>query len=91
MNARHAHEADEDASERVACSEKEKTVALAESVLTLERGSAPALYVAGVASLHQRDFTNAIQFLQQAKDLDIRINAVSLQLGLAYEGISRWE
>jgi tetratricopeptide (TPR) repeat protein len=64
---------------------------LAESVLTLERGSAPALYVAGVASLHQRDFTNAIQYLQQAKDLDIRINAVSLQLGLAYEGINRWE
>jgi tetratricopeptide (TPR) repeat protein len=65
--------------------------ALAESVLTIERGSAPALYVAGVAALHQRDFTNAIQFLQQARDLDIRINAVSLQLGLAYEGISRWE
>jgi tetratricopeptide (TPR) repeat protein len=65
--------------------------ALAESVLTLERGSAPALYVAGVAALHQRDFTNAIQFLQQAKDLDIRVNAVSLQLGLAYEGIARWE
>jgi tetratricopeptide (TPR) repeat protein len=64
---------------------------LAESVLTIERGSAPALYVAGVAALHQRDFTNAIQFLQQARDLDIRINAVSLQLGLAYEGISRWE
>ncbi len=71
--------------------EDAKARALAESVLTQERGSAPALYVAGVASLHQRDFTNAIQFLQQAKDLDIRINAVSLQLGLAYEGISRWE
>ena len=68
-----------------------KARALAESVLAAERGSAPALYVAGVASLHQRDFTNAIQFLQQAKDLDIRINAVSLQLGLAYEGIVRWE
>ena len=68
-----------------------KARALAESVLLLERGSAPALYVAGVASLHQRDFTNAIQFLQQAKDLDIRINAVSLQLGLAYEGLARWE
>ena len=68
-----------------------KARALAESVLALERGSAPALYVAGVASLHQRDFTNAIQFLQQAKDLDIRMNAVSLQLGLAYEGVARWE
>ncbi len=68
-----------------------KARALAESVLALERGSAPALYVAGVAALHQRDFTNAVQFLQQARDLDIRINAVSLQLGLAYEGLATWE
>ena len=64
---------------------------LAVAVLEQDRGSAPALYVAGVAALHQRDFTNAIQWLQQAKDVDLRINAVSLQLGLAYEGLGKWE
>lgn len=65
--------------------------ALASAVLELDRGSAPALYIAGVAALHQRDFTNAIQFLQEAKDIDIRENAVSLQLGLAYEGLGQWQ
>ena len=62
---------------------------LAEAVLGQERNSAAALYVAGVAALHQRDFTNAVKLLQQAKDIDIRVNAVSFQLGLAYEGLGR--
>ncbi len=64
---------------------------LAASVLEQERGSAPALYVSGVAALRARDHTNAIQLLQQAKDIDIRVNAVSLQLGLAYEGLGKYD
>src|SRR5258705_2369318 len=64
---------------------------LASSVLEQERGSAPALYIAGVGALRVRDFTNAIQLLQQAKDIDIRVNAVSLQLGLAYEGLGKYD
>lgn len=69
----------------------ERARRLAVSALESERNSAPALYVAGVASLHLRDFTNAVQFLQQARDIDTRVNTVSLQLGLAYEGLGRFE
>ena len=68
-----------------------KARSLAESVLERERVSAPALYVAGVAALQQRDFTNAVKLLQQCKDIDIRVNAVSFQLGLAYEGMANFE
>jgi tetratricopeptide (TPR) repeat protein len=71
--------------------EDAKARALAASVLEQDRGSATALYVSGVAALHARDYTNAIQMLQQAKDIDIRVNAVSLQLGLAYEGLGKFE
>ena len=71
--------------------EDAKARTLATSVLEQERASAPALYVAGVAALRARDYTNAIQMLQQAKDIDIRVNAVSLQLGLAYEGLGKYD
>src|ERR1051325_10127727 len=71
--------------------ENEKALALATAVLEQERASAAALYVAGCAELHLRRFTNAIQFLQQAKDIDIRVNAVSFQLGLAYEGLGKFD
>jgi tetratricopeptide (TPR) repeat protein len=71
--------------------EHEKARALATAVLEQERASAAALYVAGCAELQLRNFTNAIQILQQAKDIDIRVNAVSLQLGLAYEGLGRFD
>jgi len=64
----------------------ERARQLATAVLEAERSSAPAFYVAGVASLHLRDYTNAIQFLQQARDIDIRVNAVSLQLGPGLRG-----
>ncbi|HEY0551017.1 MAG TPA: FG-GAP-like repeat-containing protein, partial [Verrucomicrobiae bacterium] len=71
--------------------EDAKARTLANSVLEQERGSAPALYVGGVAALRARDYTNAIQLLQQARDIDIRVNAVSLQLGLAYEGLGKYD
>ncbi len=71
--------------------EDAKARALAASVLEQDRSSATALYVSGVAALRARDFTNAIQLLQQAKDIDIRVNAVSLQLGLAYEGLGKYD
>ncbi|HWN94361.1 MAG TPA: FG-GAP-like repeat-containing protein, partial [Methylomirabilota bacterium] len=71
--------------------EDAKARALAEAVLEQERGSAAALYVAGVTAVRQRDFTNAVKLLQQAKDIDIRVNAVSFQLGLAYEGLGNFD
>ncbi len=71
--------------------EDSKARPLASAVLAQERSSAPALYVAGVAALRARDYTNAIQMLQQAKDIDLRVNAVSLQLGLAYEGLGKYD
>jgi tetratricopeptide (TPR) repeat protein len=71
--------------------ENERARTLALSALEQDRTIAAAHYITGVASLHLRDFTNAIQFLQQAKDIDLRVNAVSLQLGLAYEGLGKWE
>lgn len=64
---------------------------LAGQVLAQEPANAAALYVRGIAELRQRNYTNAIQLLQQARDIDIRVNAVSLQLGLAYEGIGKFE
>jgi len=64
---------------------------LAASALEQEPGSPTALYALGVSALRQRDYTNAIRFLQQTKDIDIRVNAVSLQLGLAYEGLGKFE
>ena len=71
--------------------QNERALQLAASVLESERGSAAALYVAGLSELRQRHFTNAVQFLQQVKDLDPRVNAVSLHLGLAYEGLGKFE
>jgi tetratricopeptide (TPR) repeat protein len=64
---------------------------LARAVLAQEPAHPAALYVAGLSELRQRNFTNAVQLLQQAKDADIRVNAVSFQLGLAYEGLGRFE
>ena len=71
--------------------ENERARTLANAVLDQDRSSPAALYVAGVAALHARDFTNAVQLLQQAKDIDLRVNAVSLQLGLAYEGLGKFQ
>ena len=71
--------------------ENERARTLAESALEQDRASAAALYVAGLAALHTRDFTNGVKFLQQAKDIDIRVNAVSFQLGLAYEGLGKFD
>ena len=71
--------------------QNERALQLATAVLASERASAAAFYVAGLAELRQRHFTNAVQFLQQARDLDPRVNAVSLHLGLAYEGLGRFE
>ena len=68
-----------------------RAAALASSALEQEPSNPTAHYVLGVAALRQRDYTNAIKFLQQAKDIDIRVNAVSMQLGLAYEGIGKFE
>jgi tetratricopeptide (TPR) repeat protein len=71
--------------------ENNKARALADAVLEQDHSSATALYIAGVAALQARDFTNAIKFLQQSKDIDIHVNAVSFQLGLAYEGLGKFD
>jgi tetratricopeptide (TPR) repeat protein len=69
----------------------EHAAKLAGEVLAQEPGNPAALYVLGVSFLRQHDFTNAIKNLQQAKDIDIRVNAVSVQLGLAYEALGKFD
>src|SRR6266542_2361932 len=61
--------------------QSEDAIQYAERVLSMDPGSAAAHYIAGCADLRLRKFEEAIQSLQQAKDIDRKVNAVSLQLG----------
>ena len=55
-------------------------------VLNLEPNSAAAHYIAGCAYLRLSRFEEAVKELQTAKDIDPKVNAVSFQLGRAYQG-----
>jgi Tfp pilus assembly protein PilF len=59
----------------------------ARETLHFEVGNAAAAFVLGCAQLRQNQFSNAVQSLQQAKDADPTVNAVSFQLARAYQGL----
>jgi tetratricopeptide (TPR) repeat protein len=69
----------------------EEALKLARSVFDQDRNAAAAYYVAGMAENHQRHFSDAIKLLTEAKQIDITVNAVSFQLGLAYEGVTNYD
>ena len=53
---------------------------------TLQPGAGGAYYLAGCALVRQGSFSNAVQMLSIAKQIDRTINPVSFQLALAYNG-----
>lgn len=57
----------------------------------LEPNGAAGHFLLGCARLRQNQYTNAVQSLQIAKDIDRSINPVSFQLGRAYAGLARFE
>jgi len=57
----------------------------------LHPGSGAAQYLEGCAALRLGQFTNAVMALQQAKEIDRTVNAISFQLGRAYQALERWE
>lgn len=57
----------------------------------LEQGSGAGPYLLGCALLRQNQYSNAVQSLQVAKDLDRTMNTVSFQLGRAYAGWGRFQ
>ena len=66
--------------------ENEPALAQAQAVLDRDRSSGGAWYLIGLAQLHLSRFEPAVQALTQAKNIDVTINPVQFQLGLAYEG-----
>jgi Flp pilus assembly protein TadD len=60
-------------------------------VVHLEPNTAAGHYLLGCALLRQNQYSNAVQSLQIAKDIDRTVNAVSFQLGLAYAGWGRFQ
>ena len=62
----------------------DKAAQEAEEALKLER-TAAAFYVLGCAQLRLGHAKEAVQALQQAKDIDRTVNAVSFQLGRAFQ------
>ncbi len=60
-------------------------------VLRFEPGSAAAHYLGGCAQLRQNNYSNAVQLLQEAKNADRTINAVSYQLGRAQAGLGQFK
>jgi tetratricopeptide (TPR) repeat protein len=69
--------------------QNEQAIQEAQAVLERDRNLAAAWYVAGLANLHLGRFEPAVQALTQAKNMDVTVNPVSFQLGLAYEGWGR--
>src|SRR5204863_4238893 len=63
----------------------------AQDILKLEPNSAAAYYIEGCAYLRRAQFDEAIKSLQSAKDIDRTINAVSFQLGRAFQGGGKLE
>ncbi len=69
----------------------DKALPHAEEVLKQDHNSAAALYLAGCASLRLGKAAPALQYLQQAKDIDRTINAVTFQLGRAHQQLDQFE
>ena len=57
--------------------QSDDAIQVAQQVLNMDPGSAAANYIAGCANLRLRKFEEAVKSLQQAKDIDRKVNAVS--------------
>src|SRR5437899_3904644 len=60
--------------------QSENALIFARQALGLEPDAAAAYHIGGCANMRLGKFEEAIQLLQQAKDIDPKVNAVSLQL-----------
>ncbi len=72
-------------------SQPDQAAVHAVETLHFEAGNAAAAFVLGCAQLRQNQFSNAVQSLQQAKDADPAVNAVSFQLARAYQGWGKFD
>jgi len=64
--------------------QSENALKFAQQVLSLDPDSAAAYHIGGCANMRLEKLEAAIQLLQQAKDIDPKVNAVSLQLGRSH-------
>jgi tetratricopeptide (TPR) repeat protein len=71
--------------------EAQKSLQTAREAINLDPNSAAARYVAGSAALRLSQYTNAIQYLQECMDIDIKVNTVSFQLGRAHQAVGHFE
>jgi tetratricopeptide (TPR) repeat protein len=71
--------------------QSEKVIQAAKEVLSLDPQSAPARYLAGCACLRLARFEEAIKYLQECRDIDIKVNAVSFQLARAQQNAGHYE
>ena len=69
----------------------DEVLAQTSEALKLNPNAAAAHYLAGCAHVRTGQFGPAVQSLQIAKQIDHTINAVSYQLGRAYQGLGQWE
>lgn len=69
----------------------EDAIRHAREALQLDSNSAAAEYILGCACLRLTNFEEAVKNLQRAKEIDPKINAVSFQLGRAFQGWERWQ
>ena len=58
--------------------------------LDLDPQSAAARYVAGCASLRLAKFEDAVKYLQECHDMDVKVNAVAFQLARAHQNLSHY-
>jgi tetratricopeptide (TPR) repeat protein len=65
----------------------DKALASAKEGLNLDPNSAAARFVAGCASIRLTQWEPAIQFLQECRDQDVKVNAVSYQLARAQQEV----
>lgn len=69
----------------------DEVIPQAQSILARDPDSAAAHYLIGCAHLRRARFVEAVKSLTAAKTIDQTINAVSFQLGLAYEGMTNYD
>src|SRR5207248_11003144 len=64
--------------------QSENAIKVAQQVSSMDPNGADASYIGGCGQPRLRKFDEAVKFLQPAKDLDRKVNAVSFQLGRAH-------
>jgi hypothetical protein len=69
----------------------EASLQRAREAIAIDPQIGAAYYLAGCSALRLGLFTNAVQFLQSAKQIDRTVNEVSYHLGRAHQQLGQWE